>query len=210
MNTNYPVNPAGHLINAFLNGYSFALSTFTPVIYNPVTGSLEYYKKVTVHISTCPDNQASEALSSIPSSENALRRVRLFAQNGSMMDREFEPGAQRWVHYDCNVLGDPALKVWTGNTAAGLVHDNLYADFKLSPNPATVNIILSFTLEVNSRCKVTITNSLGQPLLSRSAVEYPPGTHAISMNINGLADGLYFCRFENAQGGATRKIVVMR
>jgi hypothetical protein len=26
---------------------------------------------------------------------------------------EFEPGAQRWVHYDCNVLGDPAMEVWT-------------------------------------------------------------------------------------------------
>ena len=26
---------------------------------------------------------------------------------------EFEPGAQRWVHYDCNALGDPALKIWT-------------------------------------------------------------------------------------------------
>jgi len=21
---------------------------------------------------------------------------------------EFEPGAQRWCHYDCNVIGDPA------------------------------------------------------------------------------------------------------
>ena len=26
---------------------------------------------------------------------------------------EFEPGAQRWVHYDCNAFGDPALLLWT-------------------------------------------------------------------------------------------------
>jgi len=26
---------------------------------------------------------------------------------------EFEPGAQRWCHYCCNVLGDPALEIWT-------------------------------------------------------------------------------------------------
>jgi len=26
---------------------------------------------------------------------------------------EFEPGAQRWVHYDCNAFGDPALAIWT-------------------------------------------------------------------------------------------------
>jgi hypothetical protein len=26
---------------------------------------------------------------------------------------EWEPGAQRWVHYDCNAFGDPAMKIWT-------------------------------------------------------------------------------------------------
>ena len=26
---------------------------------------------------------------------------------------EFEPGAQRWCHYDCNLFGDPALEIWT-------------------------------------------------------------------------------------------------
>jgi hypothetical protein len=26
---------------------------------------------------------------------------------------EFEPGAQRWCQYDANVLGDPALEIWT-------------------------------------------------------------------------------------------------
>jgi len=31
----------------------------------------------------------------------------IFVQN------EFEPGAQRWCHYDCNVFGDPAMEIWT-------------------------------------------------------------------------------------------------
>ena len=26
---------------------------------------------------------------------------------------EFEPGAQRWCQYDCNLFGDPALEIWT-------------------------------------------------------------------------------------------------
>jgi hypothetical protein len=29
------------------------------------------------------------------------------------MAGEFEPGAQRWCHYGCNALGDPALEIWT-------------------------------------------------------------------------------------------------
>lgn len=35
---------------------------------------------------------------------------------------EFEPGAQRWVHYDCNAFGDPALAIWTQEPAAFLAN----------------------------------------------------------------------------------------
>jgi hypothetical protein len=30
---------------------------------------------------------------------------------------EFEPGAQRWCHYCCNVFGDPAMEIWTEEPA---------------------------------------------------------------------------------------------
>lgn len=84
-NTNYPSTPTGNLINACLNGYSFALSTFTPVIYNPAKKSVSYYQKVTVRIATRADEKAQQALANLTSSENALKRVRLFAQNPGMM-----------------------------------------------------------------------------------------------------------------------------
>ena len=38
MNGNYPSSPSGHLLTQYLNGFAFALSTFTPVNYNPATG----------------------------------------------------------------------------------------------------------------------------------------------------------------------------
>jgi hypothetical protein len=31
---------------------------------------------------------------------------------------EFEPGAQRWCHFGCNLFGDPALEVWTEEPSA--------------------------------------------------------------------------------------------
>ena len=84
---NYPSTPVGHLINSYLNGYSFALSTFTPVIYNPARKTVSYYQKVTVKIVTAPDDQARLALKNLTASENALKRVRLFAQNPEMMNQ---------------------------------------------------------------------------------------------------------------------------
>ena len=84
---NYPANPVGHLITSYLNGYAFALSTFTPVIYNPAGKSVSFYQKVTVHITTAPDAGASIALKNLTSSANALKRVRLLAQNPEMMNQ---------------------------------------------------------------------------------------------------------------------------
>ena len=82
---NYPSTPTGHLITSYLNGYAFALSTFTPMIYNPAGKSVSYFRKVTVHIVTAPDVAATQALKNLTSSPNALKRVRLFAQNPEMM-----------------------------------------------------------------------------------------------------------------------------
>ena len=67
-NGNYPKLQTGTLFTAFLNGYSFALSTFTPVVYNPVTGSLSYYKRVTIQVVTQPDAKAAKALANLPAS----------------------------------------------------------------------------------------------------------------------------------------------
>jgi hypothetical protein len=87
LNADYPARPAGRLINSTMNGFSFALSTFTPVVYNPARGAVAWYKKVTVRITTQPDRDASNALKNISSSLDALRRVKLFAQNPEMTSR---------------------------------------------------------------------------------------------------------------------------
>jgi hypothetical protein len=89
----YPATPVGNLINSYLNGYSFALSTFSPVIYNPAKKTVSYYQKVTVQITTEPDVNAALALKNLTPSANALKRVRLFAQNPEMMNQYPAAGA---------------------------------------------------------------------------------------------------------------------
>jgi hypothetical protein len=84
---NYPASPAGKLINSYLNGYAFAISTFTPVVYNPAKKTVSYYQKMTVRVITQPDLEAKNALKNLTSSENALKRVRMFAQNPEMMSQ---------------------------------------------------------------------------------------------------------------------------
>ncbi|MFH1160942.1 MAG: C25 family cysteine peptidase [bacterium] len=80
-NAPYPVKNTGQLFTQFLNGYSLALSSFTPVSYNPATGTLSYFKKVTVRMLTEPGMQAGEALKNLSSLPTVLNRVRMVAEN---------------------------------------------------------------------------------------------------------------------------------
>ncbi|MEI6455510.1 MAG: C25 family cysteine peptidase, partial [bacterium] len=83
----YPLNPGGSLDNQFLNGYSLALSVFTPVVYHPASGTLSYFSKVTIRISTAPSTKAVKALDLLTASASALSRVRTVVQNPEMIDQ---------------------------------------------------------------------------------------------------------------------------
>lgn len=49
---------------------------------------------------------------------------------------EFEPGAQRWCHYCSNVLGDPALSIWTDDPSVGIQKKSKEVSLSVYPNPA--------------------------------------------------------------------------
>jgi hypothetical protein len=74
-NAIYPSNPKGQLITAFLNGRALALSSFTPVQYNPVTGKLSYYASAKVIVHTQPDEKSQTALSNL--SVNSLQAAKI-------------------------------------------------------------------------------------------------------------------------------------
>ena len=87
LNGNYPASPTGHLMTQYLNGFAFALSTFTPLNYNPATGKVSYFKDVTIRIKTRQDQISVNAMRNLTSSKDALNRVRAFAQNPEMINQ---------------------------------------------------------------------------------------------------------------------------
>jgi hypothetical protein len=87
----YPRQAAGRSTTQYLNGHSFALSAFTPARYNPAKGALSYYEKITVRVTTGQSEASMNALTNLSGSENALGRVRSFAQNPEMADQYVTP-----------------------------------------------------------------------------------------------------------------------
>ncbi len=81
----YPSKSTGELLTQFMNGYSFAMSTFTPMKYNPVTGQVSFYKKVTIKITTKPSPAASKALQNLSNTETVKGKISRFVQNEKMI-----------------------------------------------------------------------------------------------------------------------------
>ncbi len=123
---------------------------------------------------------------------------------------EFEPGAQRWCHYDCNVLGDPALKVWIDNPMVGIPEPANSFTCSLSPNPCIDQTTLSFTVQKTSGINLTILNSLGQQVLSSAYAGYTPGIHSFTINTGNFAPGMYYCRLDSKDGSSVKKLIVVR
>ena len=79
----YPVSKMGKVSTEFLNGYTFGISTFTPLKYNPATGKVSFFKKVIIKIDTKSGSNA--VLKNLSSSFEVLKRVANFAQNPEMI-----------------------------------------------------------------------------------------------------------------------------
>lgn len=77
----YPQQLNGEMITQYMNGYALALSSFTPVRYNPVSGRISYFKNVTVKIVTTQDEKSVMALQNLRTSETINNRLGSIAQN---------------------------------------------------------------------------------------------------------------------------------
>ncbi len=64
-----------------MNGYAIALSSFTPVKYNPASGQISFYQQVTVRVHTTPNSNSSKALENLQHSETIKNRIEGFIQN---------------------------------------------------------------------------------------------------------------------------------
>ncbi|MDP8200810.1 MAG: C25 family cysteine peptidase [Candidatus Tenebribacter burtonii] len=81
----YPKKQNGELVTQFLHGYSIALTTFTPVMYIPVTGTLSYFEDVKIIIHTKPDIKAQNAMNNLLSNEAVNSRINRISQNPEMI-----------------------------------------------------------------------------------------------------------------------------
>lgn len=125
---------------------------------------------------------------------------------------EFEPGAQRWCHYDCNAFGDPALEIWTEEThGVGISENQPAIPFSVFPNPAKDKITIKYTLPGGSDVNIALFNSAGQQVSIPAAFpSQTAGIHSTELNLSDLQTGIYYCRIETGFSLWAKKVVIVR
>ena len=79
----WPGKPHGIVTTQFLNGYSVAMTTLTPLQYYPASGKVIYHKEITVRITTTAGSSAENALMNLPHHAGAVARVQRLVDNPS-------------------------------------------------------------------------------------------------------------------------------
>jgi len=125
---------------------------------------------------------------------------------------EFEPGAQRWVHYDCNVLGDPALVIWTDNPPpTGITEKNRSFNFSLFPNPSQSKTTITVQGEPGAKLQIIILNSLGQQVIHSQTIEVPAsGKQNLTIDLSTLSSGFYLCKISTNSFSDVKKLSIVR
>jgi len=112
-NAVFPSDPKGKLMTSFLNGRSFALTSFTPAQYNPVTGKLSYFTSAKVIVRTSPDLKAKAALDNLVVTN---RQASKLADN-SEMDQAYKSRQKATTgNYELLIITTTAFK----NSFAGM------------------------------------------------------------------------------------------
>jgi hypothetical protein len=77
------------------------------------------------------------------------------------------------------------------------------------PNPTSGATTIDMTVGTASDAKILVINSLGQVSLQKS-VSLTEGANSISLDVKGLADGIYNVVIDSKEGAVKQKITVTK
>ncbi|MBN1199184.1 MAG: T9SS type A sorting domain-containing protein [Bacteroidales bacterium] len=121
---------------------------------------------------------------------------------------QWEPGALRWCFYDCNVFGDPAMEIWTGDPTTGTTEVQRDNSLRLYPNPAGTVTTLSLPEPLTSDADLILTNMLGQTMMHSTLSAQEGTANMFRLDLTGLGPGLYHVTIETTTGIKSTKLII--
>mgnify|MGYP001182362207 CR=1 FL=1 len=124
------------------------------------------------------------------------------------MPGEFEPGAQRWSQYCNNVLGDPALFVWTSEQQLNSIPLHQNQGITAFPVPCHDQVEIQFPTSSDKMIRITMFNLAGQTVHEEDYNPGAPGIQKVTLHFHSLKPGMYLCELKGSGASKKFKLVV--
>ena len=101
------------------------------------------------------------------------------------------------------------LSVISSITSSNLVIQELEL-FQNVPNPVIDNTSISFYLPNDGNVILTISNTLGQEIMTLASDNFTKGMHTIQMDANAMSTGVYFFNLEADNNSITKQLTIIK
>ena len=123
-------------------------------------------------------------------------------------DKMSELTVNRWERGDNTFSKDGVSVVGSIATAAVLTQE--LELFQNVPNPVMDNTSISFYLPQDVKIRLTVSNALGQELMTITDTSYQKGMHTVSMDATSLSTGVYFYKLEANNTSLTKQLTLVK
>jgi hypothetical protein len=114
----------------------------------------------------------------------------------------------RWERGD-NVFAKDGVSVVGSITTTAIITQEMEL-FQNVPNPVMDITSISFYLPKDGKVKLTVSNTLGQEVMTLSQEDYKKGMHTIAMDASSLSTGVYFYKLEANNTSITKQLTLVK
>ena len=82
--------------------------------------------------------------------------------------------------------------------------------FQNVPNPVVSNTSISFYIPQDGKVKLTVSNSLGQEVITLTNEAYKKGLHTIALNASNLSTGMYYYKLVANKTSITKQLTLVK
>jgi predicted esterase len=97
---------------------------------------------------------------------------------------------------------------FTDGSTIGIEEYFANSDFSIYPNPAFGKTVISYSIDSQSDITISVTDLLGNEIISMPQGKKEPGTHYVNLNADKLSCGLYFVRITGTKINLVEKLII--
>ena len=108
-----------------------------------------------------------------------------------------------------NVFSKDGISVISSISTSTVIEQELEL-YQNVPNPVMDNTSISFYLPEDGDVRLTVSNTIGQEIMTLASDNYTKGMHTIQMNGNTMSTGVYFYKLESNNKSITKQLTLVK